>query len=228
MQKITTIFNWKIYILTIYILLVVFLMYRVVLNNSDKFLIDIESDIDIKNLSSLPKYIYDLNLSQLRETILSFNGIKSVDIKVILPNKVYIKTQKRKPIAVWWNYEKFFLVDEYGVIISDNVSEKDKRDYTFIVGLGAIDNLKAITDGLISSNYNGKIVSMRFVGKRRWDIVLGDGTLIKLPEKNEKIAIKLLDELLHSKVKLIEAGHIVDMRLAPKKVFLKRHSNVKK
>jgi cell division septal protein FtsQ len=228
MQRIITTSNWKTYLLTLYILLAIFVICRVMANNVDRFLIDIESDINIKNLPNLPKHIYDLNLSLLKENILSLKGIKSVNIKVILPNKVCITTQKRKPIAVWWDYERFFLVDEDGVIISEGVSEKDKKDYTFIVGVGAIDNLKSISNLFIYSNYNGRIASMRFLGKRRWDIVLSDGTLIKLPEKNEVAAIKLLDKLLGSKTNLIAGGSIVDMRLAPKKVFVKRQSDVKR
>lgn len=221
-------YGWKVYIVITYLLSVVFGIYKLIEDNMDKFLVEVESDIDLQGLANIPSHVWNLNLLSLKDQILSLREIKSVDLKVILPNKVYITTQKRKPIAVWWDYERFFLVDDYGVIVSDIVSEKDKKDHTFIVGIGAIENLKRITGALTLSNYNGKVASMRFVGKRRWDIVLSNGTLIKLPEKNEKEALRLLDKLLHSKDHLVVKGDIVDMRLAPKKVFLKRQKNVER
>jgi len=52
--------------------------------------------------------------------------------------------------------------------------------------------------------------------------MLKDGTLIKLPEKHPEAALKLLDRLLKNKNRPILKGDIVDMRFAPKKVFLKR------
>lgn len=196
-------------------------------SSKENFVIEVESDIYNINLQNI-KYPWELHLKNLRQEIITSREIKGVDLKFILPNKLQITTEKRKPFAVWWDYNKFFLVDEDGVIISDSVSDKEKKTYILVVGGGALENLKALTDSLLSSNYNGKVASMRFVGGRRWDLVLSDGMLVKLPEKGMNIALSILDRLLKNKGGLISKDDIVDMRLAPKKVFFKRQSDVKK
>jgi cell division septal protein FtsQ len=206
------------FILICCILLIIIKFFEV---NEDKFIIEVEADIDNIDLGDA-KYLWELNLEDLKTQILSLKDIKKVDLRVILPNKVHITMQKRQPIAVWWNYEKFFLVDEDGVIMSETVSDKDKKQYILLVGIDAVYNVKKLMHALLISGYNGKVLSMRFVSKRRWDIVLNDGTLVQLPEIDQESALRLLDRLLRDKSGLALKGDIVDMRLAPKKVFLKR------
>lgn len=216
------------YILCFIILFVISLIILIIFEkNKERFVIELESDLETINLGE-NKYFWQVNLESLKQQILSLKDIYKVDLRYLLPNKVKILTEKRKAIAVWWDYERFFLVDRDGVIISDNVSNEEKKQYILIVGTGAIDNLKTFMHSLVLSNYNGKVISARFVGMRRWDIVLSDGTVIKLPEKNQESTLSLLDKLLRSTGGLISKGDIVDMRLAPKKVFLKRQSNVEK
>lgn len=205
----------------ILILSIIVVMLQLFERNEEKFIIEVESDIENIDLGDA-KYLWELDLGYIKKQILSLKDIKKVDLRLILPNKLYITTQKRQPVAVWWNYEKFFLVDEDGVILSNTVSDSDKKKYILLVGVDAINNLKQLMEALIVSGYNGKVPSMRFIGKRRWDIMLSDGTLVKLPEQNQEATLRLLDKLIKNKSGLILKGDIVDMRLAPKKVFLKR------
>ena len=215
------------YIGFLLILVVVFAVLKLFQSYKENFVIEVESDIKNINLKNI-KYPWELHLKNLRQEIIASREIKGVDLKIILPNKLQITTERRKPFAVWWDYNKFFLIDEDGVIMSDSVSDKEKKTYILVVGVGALENLKTLTDSLLSSNYNGKVASMRFVGGRRWDVVLSDGMLVKLPEKRINSALSILDRLLKNKGGLISKDDIVDMRLAPKKVFFKRQSDVKK
>lgn len=211
----------------IFILLSIIIMIRLFEVNQEKFIIDIKSDIDNIDLGNA-KYIWELDLNAIKNQILYYKDIKKIDLRLLLPNKLYIQIHKRKPIAIWWDYKNFVLVDEDGIVINDNASDKDKKQYIFLVGIDAIKHFKQFIQALITSGYNGKVPSMRFVGKRRWDIMLNDGTLIKLPEKYPEVALRLLDKLLKSSNSPILKGGIVDMRLAPKKVFFKEINNVKK
>ena len=63
---------------------------------------------------------------------------------------------------------------------------------------------------------------MRFIGQRRWDLVLNNSIILKLPETNELEAIKLFERLINS-YELIKDNSVVDMRLAPEKVFIKNN-----
>lgn len=204
-----------------------FITFIVFEKNKERFIIELESDLDITALGE-KKYFWELNLESLKQQVLSLKDIYKVDLRYLLPNKVRIITEKRQATAVWWDYKNFFLVDREGIIMSDNVSDKDKKKYILIVGTGAINNFKTFMNSLVLSGYNGKVISARFVGMRRWDIVLSDGTVVKLPEENQEPILILLDKLLRNTGHLVSKGDIVDMRLAPKKVFLKKQKNVEK
>ena len=211
----------------IYILLVILITFKLFINRKEFFILETKSDMEIIDLYNT-KYIWEIDFNNLIQQLQSQKTIKSPEIRYIIPNKLFIKSKQRSPVAVWWNYEKFFLVDEEGIVISDSVTDKDKKQYIFLVGIGALTDLKRINKIITHSQYNGKIASMRYIGQRRWDIVLRNSTMIKLPEKNEKQAFRLLNRLLYSNNSLIAESNVFDLRLAPEKVFLNRSSYVEK
>lgn len=195
-------------------------------NFKTSFLIKIHCNSDIHELQSFldelkNQYIWNVNANDLKVKLLLLQHVKTASVKVVLPNMIYISVKNRIPYAIWWDYKKFFLVDDEGVILSDNITMNDKKRYLLIVGEAALQNLKNISNVIAESKQNGKVVSMRFIGYRRWDIVLNDGTIIKLPEKNLAQALTLFDKLNNLSSKIITHNSIVDMRLMPDKVFVK-------
>jgi cell division septal protein FtsQ len=181
---------------------------------------DTNNDINQFYTDLEEKYLWDINVHKVRAEFLELIKLKNVGVRVILPNILYISGFERNPCAIWWDYNKFYLVDDEGVILSDNVTQEDKNKYILVVGENAIDNLRKIITIISASKQNGKVASLRFIGQRRWDLVLNNGTILKLPENNELSAINLFETLLKLKVNLINSHAIVDMRLAPDKVFI--------
>ncbi len=170
--------------------------------------------------------LWEVDIREIRSKVLSIGFVKSATVKAKLPNVIYISIVKRQPYAVWWNYKSFFLIDTEGVVVNNNVTNEDRKKYIFVIGENAASNLPSIADAITHSKINSQIASVRFISSRRWDIILNDGTLIKLPEKNPSHALVLFDALLNLKLGLIMNNTIIDMRLAPEKVFIKK-PNVK-
>jgi len=200
-------------------------------NNNWKshFLIDVKTNFDVKeNINNAEefltdlhnKYLWNIDIEKVRKEVLTLTKLKNIGVKIILPNIVYISGFKRKPYAIWWDYKKFYLVDDEGIILSDNITEEEKKKYILVVGENAIDNLGKIITILSETKQNGKVASIRFIGQRRWDLVLNNGMILKLPEKNELSAINLFEILLELNINLIDDHSIIDMRLAPEKVFI--------
>jgi cell division protein FtsQ len=184
-----------------------------------------ENDIELlkKYINADAKYIWQLSPWQIREDLLQWRQIKEVSVKLSLPSHLYIKIIKRKPYAVWSNYKDFFLVDIEGSIIDERVTNEDKKNYIVVIGQDAPQNLYKIMHVLEKySRQNGKIASLRFVGQRRWDVTLNTGIIVKLPEKNLLLAIKLLDEIIERTTiqKIIGLGSTIDMRLSSEKIFI--------
>lgn len=190
----------------------------------DNFIVDIRTNLaseDFKN-SFDGKYIWDIEIQNIKTKVSQTENLRNVQVKITLPNIVYIHGEQRKPFAIWWDYKNFFLIDDEGVILKKPVSNNDKKKYILIVGDEAIKNVHHIIKVLIQSQQNGKVASMRFIGQRRWDLVLNNGIILKLPEKNELEAIKLFEKLINN-YELIQDNSVVDMRLAPEKVFIKNN-----
>jgi cell division septal protein FtsQ len=184
----------------------------------ERFLLKVNSNYPIKQESDLvTKAFWEVDLHQLRQELLSSNLIKKVEVKLVIPNNLYINLLPRVGLALWWDYKKFYLIDKEGIILEE-VQNKDKGKL-LVVGTGALEEFETIQTLLEATSLAKEIVSIRFIGKRRWDLLLQQGTLIKLPEKNIKKALELLIKL--NKKGLIAGHNLVDMRLAPKKIFIK-------
>ncbi len=185
-------------------------------------------NLDLADLDDIDKQlqgqsILTIDLSQLKQKISNIPYVKSVSLKSTFPNTLHINIIRREPCAVLWNHGKLSLIDSSGVIISHYVTQEDKKKYIFVVSDNNTVDLKSIIEAITHSKINGKVSSIRFVNSRRYDIILSNGLVLKLPEKNSNKALKIFD-FLNSKHNLIKHNMIVDMRLLPEKVFLRNLS----
>ncbi len=198
---------------------------------ASKFEIQITSNLttatDIEMLYTYSKikekYIWQLHPWIIRKNLLQWLELKEATVKLAFPNHVYIRVTKRKPYAVWWNYKDFFLVDNEGVVISDKVTNQDKKDYMIVIGHNALKHLHEMVNVLKKySKQSGKVISLRFVEERRWDMILSNGIVVKLSEKQPHEAMLLLDRIMHIATMrpFINDNCIIDMRLMPDRIFI--------
>lgn len=190
----------------------------------DNFIVDIKTNIASESLkhSFDGKYIWDIDVQNVKKQVSQIQSLKNIQVKITLPNILYIYGEQRKPFAIWWDYKNFSLIDDEGIILKRSLNDNDKKKYILIVGDDAIKHVHHIIKVLTQTNQNKKVASIRFIGQRRWDLVLNNGIILKLPEKNELEAIRLFEKLIQN-YELIEDNSVVDMRLAPEKVFIKNN-----
>ena len=136
-------------------------------------------------------HISNISLADLQNTLQnSLPWLKTAFLKRTLLNQLYINIIEYQPIALWFDGAEKFLVDKDGeIIISLNkIPDYEKSNYENMLifsGLGANRNIKSFFNIItINQNISGIIYSAHWVGERRWDIRLLDGTLIKMPENN--------------------------------------------
>lgn len=102
-----------------------------------------------------------------------------------LPDTIYIRITERKPTALWQSGGEIFLVDERGDPIKTDGLERFKG-LLVISGDGA----RAEVTNLIALVNSEDVISKRVrqahrVGHRRWDLVLDNGLVLKLPEDKD-------------------------------------------
>ncbi|MCX7338549.1 MAG: cell division protein FtsQ/DivIB [Alphaproteobacteria bacterium] len=160
------------------------------------------------------------NLDTIRADLEKIDWIKSACVRRHFPGFLYIQLEERKPIAIWQNQNQQFLVDQDGITINiTNVAYF--QSLPVIVGgdapahapriLSLLEKFPLIRKELRS------IIRMR---QRRWDLVLENSVLVKLPEEKMEDALAHLSVLIEKQK--INPGEVsvIDLRI-PKQIILK-------
>jgi len=110
--------------------------------------------------------------------------IKKIEIKKIYPNKLKISFQESLPIGILIQENKNFLLLQNGLVIKK--FDKNKFNYLPLVsGIKAEKNYFKFYSELKTINFNTDFVNKFYYYKvNRWDILLKDEKLIKLPSVN--------------------------------------------
>jgi cell division protein FtsQ len=150
--------------------------------------------------------------------------VSQVSIERRLPDSLYVTITEKKPIALWQYQEQLSLIDSNGANIP-NADRQKYKNLPLIVGEDAPQFAPALFDILESeSHLKPMIASAVIVGKRRWDIHLKNGMIVKLPEKNAPAAWTQL-ALLDQEHKLLDRDiAIIDFRL-PDRLIIKMKSS---
>jgi cell division protein FtsQ len=142
--------------------------------------------------------IFAIDLPAIKANLEQNRWIKGIVIKRRLPSTIHFALFERKPLAIWQNAQKIYLIDDEGVVITYKNIEKF-LGLPHVVGSDANIYAKKLIDDL--SNYpeiQSKLISAVRLGERRWNLNLIQNITIKMPEDNEDNfgkALNYLDEL---------------------------------
>ncbi len=185
--------------------------------------------VEMVNVKDLEEKIYDFcsldnknNLSLLAKNILADPWIKNLSIKREIPDTLIINIEEFLPFAIWKTDNNIHLIDEEGKIIL--IPEHDVRKFSYLIivaGDGAKDNIYSLFN-MLSSNSSlfSRIKSALFIGKRRWNLELDNGIIVKMPEENLMTAWTRLDKILSINGSEIDIKSI-DLRNS-NKVFIEK------
>ncbi len=156
--------------------------------------------------------LLSFNPKQTQNILLQENWIEDVMVKRIFPDTISVNIIERIPMALWQKDKKLSLIDNNGNIITDKNLDSF-RDLIILTGQDApqsapllLSYFQAVPDIFY------KIETAHFISKRRWDVVLKNGTTIKLPENNIPLALSSLEKL-NSKDKILESNlDFIDVR----------------
>ena len=89
-------------------------------------------------------------------------------------------------IGIYNENERYFLVDQYGNVIKET---NENRNFLYI-SFGGKSSKKNMTKFFkkIPNSLLSEIKRADFIGERRWNVILKNKILLKLPEKQEKKA----------------------------------------
>lgn len=147
----------------------------------------------------IKKNIIFLGQKDLKEVARNIDFINSLEVKKLYPNKLKIKVIEDLPIGIYLNDngQKHLILENNKIIKNHNYEFKDLPN---VYGEGALEKFYNFYLSLKKTGLNSKIIKqINYYDINRWDILLTNGKLIKLPTENyEKSVLKFLE--IHEKV----------------------------
>ena len=159
--------------------------------------INIEGNINV-NIADLKnklkefygKSLIFLNRKELSKIASEFVFIKEIKVKKIYPNTINILVTENEPLAILIEDKKKLILLEMGNTTTD-YKTKNKKNLPIVKGKGAkkkFYNLHAI---LKRTNFKMDLINeINYFAIDRWDIVLKNGKLVKLPTERLESSVE--------------------------------------
>ena len=158
--------------------------------------------------------ILNYSISEARARIENIAWVRSAIVERVLPDKIRVVLNERRPFAVWQNQGRFTLIDQAGNIVTDSDISTFADKLPLVVGTGAPVAAGSLLGSLAKFPVlQSRLVAAVRVGERRWDLCMTSGANVLLPEGAEPQALAKLDELQSSKSLLDRPLQEIDLRL---------------
>ena len=145
---------------------------------------EIISDQELReDLSFLyQKNMVFLNSFEIRKKIEKNSFVKRLEIKKIYPSKLIIRVFEKEPIAILFNRQKKFFIGKNLDLIE---YRKISRYKNLSIIYGDYESFKILFSNLKKVKFPiSSIKKYNFFKSDRWDLILNDQRVIKLPSQN--------------------------------------------
>ena len=204
-------------------------IYKITANNGfvlDKVIIQGQSNVSSSDIVKAIKArngspIFAIELEEIKKRLDNNPWIRTSIVERRLPDSLYIAIFERQPMAIWQFNKKLYLIDSDGKRIT-NKNIENFSDLLHIVGDEANLYAKTLMNDLAQyPDIADKVKSATRYGNRRWDLILQENILVKMPESNFNIAYKYLHELNKNKKLFANRYKSLDLRGKDKYFFEK-------
>ena len=128
--------------------------------------------------------LLSIDLDTARTRLEALPWIRAASVQREFPDTVRIRIVERRPLAIWQQQNKHYLIDEEGTVITSNILQTFEN-LLVLVGKNAPSRAGALINVLEREpDLQKRVDAAVRVGDRRWNIRMDNGTYIRLPEKN--------------------------------------------
>ena len=138
------------------------------------------------------KNIIFTNQKQFRKLIDNLELVKEIKVKKIYPDKIKITIKEFKIIGIFVDEknQKEYILTDHGKIIN-NYNKKQFSDLPLVFGENADKFFFTFYPSLEATSFEIELIKyFNYFDIKRWDILLKDGKLIKLPSTNYEKSLK--------------------------------------
>ena len=154
------------------------------INNSDK------KQIEERLNQFKGKSIILVGRNQMRKVIHNLKFVKGLKLKKVYPDMIKLTIIEYKPIGIFINKNKKFLITDVGKEI-ENYQANKFNALPRVYGKGAKKNFHTFYKSLEDMNFSIELIErFNYFEINRWDLILKGGKIVKLPRENYENSLK--------------------------------------
>ena len=162
--------------------------------------------------------IFFIPLNDISNLILEKNWVENVKLSINYKNKILIEINEFKPIGIYTFNGNNYYFNSKGKII-DYAGSNNQNNFIIFSGKSSTSNANLLinTIKLFKKDFQNEISQAKFVGNRRWDLLLKNGLYIKLSENNLHESIENYFKLSNN----LKYSDFIDIKLIDLRDFRK-------
>jgi len=131
----------------------------------------------------LPASSFDLDMAALREMVEGLPAVARAELRIRQGGVLHIALTERVPVGLWRTRQGFKVLDTSGTVIATVADRSAHSGLPVLAGTGADRAVPEALEVLATARaLKRPLRGLVRMGERRWDVVLGDGRRVKLPE----------------------------------------------
>lgn len=140
--------------------------------------------------------IFAVNLATARAHLLALPWVADAEIRRRYPDDISVSVVERVPYARWQTPNGVELVERRGHVITNDDGNKF-ANLPLLIGDGAPEHAQGFIEAVAAHRAIVKRVkAYQYQSGRRWNLILDNGVIVKLPETAWEVQIKELDRLI--------------------------------
>lgn len=140
--------------------------------------------------------IFAAQLASARARIMALDWVASADVVRRYPDSIFVTVVEKRPFALWQSPHGVAVVERAGGVITTLGVEKFAR-LPKLVGTGAPEAAADMVDAVMTHRaVAARVAAYEYVSQRRWNLILNDGVVVKLPEAGWRKELDALEHLI--------------------------------
>lgn len=167
--------------------------------------------------------IFGVNLQAARARLLTLPWVAQAEVKRHFPDDISVRIVERVPYARWQNERGLVVVERQGHVITGEGLDKFSK-LPLLMGDDAPQNAADFVEAVARHRAVAKrIAAYQYQSGRRWNLLLNDGVVVKLPEAGWDKELAELDRLIVDKGILESDIREIDLRHSSYLFFVRRN-----
>ena len=169
----------------------------------------------------LGQSIFTADIHAARQRLEKLDWVASADVQRRYPDDISVRIVEKLPFALWQSEAGIYVVERNGkVITANNIGEFQRLP--LLLGEGGSSAADIVDAVAQRRSLEARVRAYQRVSERRWNLILDDGVLVKLPELGWQKELDALEHLIVDKGILERDVSEIDLRSPTQYFFVLR------